>query len=123
MALSCAFDLGPDPGNQGQALAIRQPAVGVYTSADGGRALCFAAIRCDQVQLRFVVLETLLLALGDKGDLVTPGAPAWLCVFVTAGGQQAGPTAQGGHQPKAAGGLVVFHRTACHRSHCLRPIG
>ncbi|MEO7853103.1 MAG: hypothetical protein ABIR94_12745 [Rubrivivax sp.] len=65
-----AFEFGPHPRDEGDAPAVGKPGEFADTGCHRADAPRFAAIGCDQVQLRFVVLFALLLSLGDEGDLV-----------------------------------------------------
>jgi len=118
-----AFQFGPDPADEDQALAVGQPAQAAHAGGHLSGAPRFAAIGGDEVELRALVLDALLFTLGGEGDEVAARAPARLAVLVAAARQLARLAAQGGQQPQRRGRLVVGHRIARQRGHRLRAVG
>ena len=118
-----ALQLGPDPGDEGDATAVGEPLERLDPRREIGDAARLAAVGRDQVELRRVVLLSFLLALGEEGDRSALGRPGGLAVLLAAGGEAARLAAEGGEQPEAGRALVLLHRVARHRADGLGAVG
>ena len=112
-----ALQLGPDPGDEGEAPAVGEPAEGVDAGGDVADARRLAAVGRDHVELRLFVLAALLLALGDEGDQVAAradqrGLPSLSPQCVSRRGSP--PSVDSSHSDACA--LVVVHRVAASAS-------
>ena len=97
-------EIGPDPGDEGDALAVGKPAQSRSAVGDGSEPPRLAAVGRDQIDLRLLVV----LALGREGDPFAVGRPGGLAVLV-AGGQPLRAAAVGRKEPKLGPALVLFH--------------
>ena len=102
--LLVGLKIGPYPGDERDPLAVGEPAQAQRTARDRREPPRFAAVRCDQVDLRLLVV----LALGCERDPSAIRRPARLAVLV-AGGQPARPCAVGREKPELGAPLVLVH--------------
>ena len=76
-----ALGVGPDPGDEGDALAVGEPLEGFDAGREVAAAARLAAIGRNHIELRRFVLLALLLAFGNEGDAVAFRRPRGLAVF------------------------------------------
>ena len=118
-----AARVGPDPGDEGDALAVGEPLEGV----DAGREVAdpprFAAVGRDDVELRRLVLAAFLLAPRDERNALAARRPRGVAILVAAARQAARAAAEGRQQPQARRALVLGHVEARDRAHRLRAVG
>src|SRR6185436_5904611 len=110
------FQLGPDPGDDRHALAVREPLEGFDAGGHVANAARLAAIGRYHVELRLLVLLAFLLALGDEADQVAARREAGLAVLVAAMRQRARTAAERGEQPQRGVALVLRHVVAAERA-------
>src|SRR5262249_35060141 len=117
LALLCPFrlllvagEVGPDPRNEGNALAVGKPAQSLGAGGDRRQPPRFAAVRSNHIHLRLLVV----LALGGERDPFAIRRPAWLAVLVP-GGQPLRSAAVGGEQPELRQLAVLLHVVGGHR--------
>ena len=118
-----ALGIGPHPGHEGDAFAVRKPAKAFDAGGHRADAPRFAAVGRDHVELRLLVLVPLLFALGDEAHRVAARAERRLAVLVAALRQRARLAAEGRQQPDRCLALVVGHRVARHRHRGQRAVG
>ena len=104
-----AAQVRPDPGDQRDATAVREPLEGFHAGGHLGGQPGLAAIGRDQVELRLGVLDALALAPRREGDPFARGRKLRLAVLLALG-QRAGVAAQGRQEPQAGAVDVVGHR-------------
>ena len=118
-----ALELGPDPGHEDDAPAVRHPLECLDARCEVAHAARFAAIGIHHVELRRLVLLALLFALGDEGDLRAVARPGGLRVLLAAVRELARRCARGRQQPELRAALVLVHGVARQRAHGARAIG
>ena len=85
-----ALQLGPDPGDEGDALAVGEPLEGLDAGREVADAARLAAVRRDQVELRGLVLLALPARAWRRRRSRSPlGRPGGLAVLLAAGGEAA----------------------------------
>src|SRR5439155_6729250 len=98
------FEIRPNPRDEGDAPAVGEPPQAERAGGDRGQPARFAAVRSDQIHLRFLVV----LALGRERDPLAVRRPARFAVLV-ARREPARSASIGGKQPQLGAALVFLH--------------
>ena len=113
-----AGEVRPDPADEGEPAAVREPLRGRGSGRDLRQAAGLAPAHGQQVDLAVLVA----LALGLEGDPLPVGAPGRARLASLVRGQGARLAPVGPHEPQVGEGLLLLHVPGRHGHHRPLPV-